>query len=328
MASFHIATWNRRGKSLENLDRVGDLLSMGGFDLIGLQELGGCLDIPSGKWDTRVVWLQNISFSFVVGNPLGSHRCQAVGFPSILAPQVSHISLQPCGMCVQFRVHGMSTYLGLSHTIPHTYTWSNTRGSQSKIDYILYRTPHQQTLDMQVVEESDFILDSDHRLVTACVGLLRNRPRRQRQQRTKCGKWIVDYTKAVPALNELATVADLESKDLDESEMLSVASKSCFRPRRFRFVDSPEIKALIHSSDPLENRHLGREIVHRRAEAKKQWRTDLLDKAASGDYQAISYFRRKQAQTASQLTYCLRVRRGHRASSRGPPGFLQSEVRA
>ena len=99
MASFHIATWNRRGKSLENLDRVGDLLNMGGFDLIGLQELGGCLDIPSGKWDTRVVWLQNISFSFVVGNPLGSHRCQAVGFPRFLH-RMCHIFLCNRVACV------------------------------------------------------------------------------------------------------------------------------------------------------------------------------------------------------------------------------------
>ena len=45
--------------------------------------------------------------------------------------------------------------------------------------------------------------------------------------------------------------------------------------------------------------------MHRRAEAQKTWRTELLDKAASGDYQVISYFRRKQALSASQ--YCLGV---------------------
>ena len=56
--------------------------------------------------------------------------------------------------------------LGLTHTVPQVYTWSNTRGSQSKIDYVLFRTPHQQTFDMQVIEESDSVLDSDHRLVT------------------------------------------------------------------------------------------------------------------------------------------------------------------
>ena len=76
-------------------------------------------------------------------------------------------------------------------------------------------------------------------------------------------------------------------------------------------MDPPEIKDLIEegkkSGDSLQKRQLGREIVHRRAEAKKQWRTDLLDRAAAGDYQVISYFRRKQAQSASQLEYCLKV---------------------
>ena len=28
--------------------------------------------------------------------------------------------------------------LGLSHTIPLSHTWTNTRGAQTKIDYILY----------------------------------------------------------------------------------------------------------------------------------------------------------------------------------------------
>ena len=56
---------------------------------------------------------------------------------------------------------------------------------------------------MQVVEGYDFIMGSDRRLVTLCVGLLRTRPRRARQKRTKCGKWLVDYTKALPALNDL-----------------------------------------------------------------------------------------------------------------------------
>ena len=129
--------------------------------------------------------------------------------------------------------------------------------------------------------------------------------------RTKCGKWIVDYTKAIPKLDDLAARADLACEDLAEADFVQVASQSCHRPCRFRFVDNPEIKQLIHqrkhSTDPLEKRHLGREIVHKRAESKKSWRTELLDRAASGDYQVISYFRRKQALSASQLEYCLRV---------------------
>ena len=34
---------------------------------------------------------------------------------------------------------------------------------------------------------------------------------------------------------------------------------------------------------------------------------ELLDRAAAGDYQVISYFRRKQSLNQSQLDYCLKV---------------------
>ena len=77
------------------------MLDLSGSDLIGLQELGGCGDIATGKWDTRTVWCQE--FTFVVSAPAGSYMCQAVGYPPSLTPHVAHISVQPCGMCVQFR---------------------------------------------------------------------------------------------------------------------------------------------------------------------------------------------------------------------------------
>ncbi|CAE7653091.1 unnamed protein product [Symbiodinium sp. CCMP2592] len=121
--------------------------------------------------------------------------------------------------------------LGLTHTIPSTYTWSNTRGSTSHIDYILYRVPHQETWDMQVIEESDRVLDSDHRLVTLCVGLCRGRRKRQRQHRTKCGKWLVDYTKAVPLLNDMAVNADLGARALVEADFLDVARREVVQKR-------------------------------------------------------------------------------------------------
>ena len=259
---------------------------MSGTDLIGLQELGGCGEIATGKWDTRTLAPGPVVF-FVVGAPAGSYKCQAVGYPSSLTPHVAHISVQPCGMCVQFRIDGVSTYalsvhlpylnrndsqdvwqeqiqcmrqilegsryhdnlflisdlhyellhatselsdernallnllerdLGLSHTVPSTFTWSNTRGSCSKIDDILYRTPHVDTLDMQVVEESDHIMSTDHRLVTLCVSVGKCNRRRSRQRRTKCHKWIVDYTKAIPKLNDLAARADLACEDLTEAD--------------------------------------------------------------------------------------------------------------
>eukprot|EP00439_Symbiodinium_sp_Y106_P075526 s1538_g15.t1 len=156
---------------------------------------------------------------------------------------------------------------GLSHTKPTEATWSNSRGSSSKIDYVLYRTPSQETLDQGVATGSDELLGSDHQLITFCVAVNKGPRKRVRQRRTNCGKWVVDYTKAVPLCNKLACDVDV-----------SGAEEDCRR-----------------SQDPLQKRQLGRDIVASRAEAKKAWRMELFDRAAAGDYQVISYFRRKQS---------------------------------
>ena len=55
---------------------------------------------------------------------------------------------------------------GFVSTKPSTYTWSNTRGSQSKIDFILVSTPTIDLLSDQVHVDTDFLLGSDHRAVS------------------------------------------------------------------------------------------------------------------------------------------------------------------
>ncbi|CAE7825391.1 BXL5, partial [Symbiodinium necroappetens] len=290
---------------------ASDLLNLGGTDLIGLQELGGCLDIPAGRWDTKTAFLQGQEYSFVIAMReilegtryhdnifiLSDLNYELVDLTSEMADERSAL------------LNLFIRDVGLSFTKPCMYTWSNTRGASSRIDYILYRTPHQTTLDEQVVPESDVLIGSDHRLCTLCVSTGAGIKRR-RQKRTKCGKWIVDYTKAVPALNRLAEAADIREQDLHEKDFVEVAARSCHRPRGLRFKDPPEVTDLIRdrraATDPLQKRQLGREVMVRRAECKKEWRTKLLDRAAAGDYQVISYFKRKQGVNCSQLEYCQR----------------------
>ena len=315
---------------------MSDLLNLGGTDLIGLQELGGCQDVPVGRWDKKPSTVQGQSYTFVVANPMDSFRSLAIGYPSYMTPFVNRVTVLPCGLCVHFRSGGVNTFamsvhlpytnrddsaavwqsqiqamhdllansryhdciylmtdlnyelvhataemadersallqlllrdLGLSHTKPTEATWSNSRGSSSKIDYVLYRTPSQETLDQGVATGSDELLGSDHQLITFCVAVNKGPRKRVRQRRTNCGKWVVDYTKAVPLCNKLACDADVSGAEEDR--------------RR--------------SQDPLQKRQLGRDIVASRAEAKKAWRMELFDRAAAGDYQVISYFRRKQS---------------------------------
>ena len=42
-------------------------------------------------------------------------------------------------------------------------TWQNTRGAQSRLDYVLYRAPQPQLHDDMVLEGPEEVLKSDHR---------------------------------------------------------------------------------------------------------------------------------------------------------------------
>ena len=61
----------------------------------------------------------------------------------------------------------------------------------------------------------------------------------------------------------------------------------------FASKSTPEVTQLIRdregASDPTTKRQLGTKVVLKRAEFKKTLRTEVLDRAAAGDYQVISF---------------------------------------
>ena len=201
---------------------------------------------------------------------------------------------------------------GLTHTSPSTYTWSNTRGSQSKIDYIFLSSPDNVIASQDVLIDSDVLLGADHRAVMAAFPVSREPRHRFRPSRkpNKCGKWIVDSSRVFKAAQDLCYQLGLNSRDLTNDDLAKLANLTSRRPTSYRYKDPPEILDKIRERRRLggrEARDLGKEIVRMRAVAKNQWLVSILDKSANSDFKAISYFRRRQSVLSSHNNYLLRA---------------------
>ena len=81
--------------------------------------------------------------------------------------------------------------LALSHAIsvtrPGQATWQNSQGSQSRIDYLLYRAPQAEVVEDEVVVGPEELLDMDHRPVLLSVASLWGRCPRHTARRN--GSW-------------------------------------------------------------------------------------------------------------------------------------------
>ena len=198
----------------------------------------------------------------------------------------------------------------LVSTKPSDYTWSNTRGSTSKIDFILVSTPIEELLLDKVHLDSDFLLGCDHRTVS--VAFRQANPTRSHacprttRSRHRCGQWKIDGTKASPACDALAEQLDLSCRDFKISDLEKVAQKVSYRPKSYRY----KILDLIKQRKCLsgrEARNLGKDILRLRAKAKAEWLTNLLDKGSQGDFRAVAYFKRRQNVLTMQKNYVARA---------------------
>ena len=208
---------------------------------------------------------------------------------------------------------------GLTHTCPETFTWCNTRGSESKIDYILISSPSGGFSQQQVLVDSNFLLGSDHRAVTASFArTVPSSPPRPKRRGNLCGKWLANSSGVFSEAQTLCHTLDLSERDLTCNDLASLAARTSFRPPSLRYRDPPEILDKIRQRRRLagrEARDLGKEIVRLRAIAKNLWLTKLLDRSANGDFKAISYFRRRQAVLSSHQNYLICAGGKHKAIS-------------
>ena len=200
----------------------------------------------------------------------------------------------------------------LSSTLPQECTWSNTRGSSSRIDYVLFRVPEMLCYDERVHRDSAAILSSDHKACSAHISFLRVKKSRRAYVATKCGKWKLQVPSSVKACADLA--AALKSRSdavLTPQDWQGLASQCSVRHTPSRYRDPPHVLEIIaarrQATDREDQRALALEVVHARAVAKKEWRTRLLERAASGDFVAITYFRRRQSTQASRGLFAARM---------------------
>ena len=209
-------------------------------------------------------------------------------------------------------IGGILRQHGFLHTLPETYTWSNNRGSFSKIDYVWVSGASLSISSQRGFQDSDFILGCDHRAVCASFplwGPQRKSLRRKRRPVNKCGKWRVDAVKLNRQAQELACQIDsdeTEAKTLDAVSLEALSDACSYRPKSLRYKDPPHIREKISLRKQLRGsdaRTASKEIAALRKEAKSAWLMQLLDRSSRGDYHAISYFHRRQAVVTTHTNY-------------------------
>ena len=190
---------------------------------------------------------------------------------------------------------------GLQATSPASRTWWN-HACESRIDYILRGGPRLEFISQHVHEWIGHLLPCDHALVCATVQTTKVLKLPRRRQFNRCGKWQVNLQTALEACEKLHE--DVEHRIQEEGfglclhELIDLAQANSFRPKSFRFVDPPAIKAKIAERRTLHGepaRSLAAEIVALRRAAKQQGLADVLHTAKCGDFAAISVMKRRKS---------------------------------
>ena len=110
---------------------------MDGFDVIGLQEVGGFSALTQ-PWKTEDCELDG-GWTFYVTNPPLTHHAVSIGFPSRLIPHVDHVRTLSVGICITLQFQGCRQFVISAH-LPHKQrkdcldTWL---GFQNELDVAL-----------------------------------------------------------------------------------------------------------------------------------------------------------------------------------------------
>ncbi|CAE7218312.1 Ctsb [Symbiodinium microadriaticum] len=198
-------------------------------------------------------------------------------------------------------------------------TW-HARGLEAPLDFLLFR--HEGMIGSAIKREDlRMALPSDHDLVLMHFQAAPRARNRNRIRRDRCGRWCLQTEQWGSALAQLPD-------DPSESD-LSAAFWTCsFRPKFPRYRDSELIRDLIRrrkiSTSIDERTALAQEIACRRAEDKASFKQDILDRARTGDFAAISHLRRSAAQTKVAGSY-IQARGGQDAATKELKDFYDSK---
>ena len=199
--------------------------------------------------------------------------------------------------------------LSLSFSRPSHSTWHNTRGSESRIDYLLFSLPSMQVQDDRVHFGSDEVIGSDHCVVSVSLGLV-GKSGRRRFKNSRCGKWWINAPAFTTKCEELAEQLDLSMQDLSVQQIAKVCQSTSKRITSCRYIDGPEIKAWVRERKALTGaaaRRKAKEIADARKRAKQAHLCQLLEKGAAGDFRALTYFRKRNSAAFTQGSYCMRA---------------------
>ena len=113
MPHFHALSWNVQGKGFEDIRTSWPCLGMDGFDVIGLQEVGGFSALTQ-PWKTEDCELDE-GWIFYVTNPPLTHHAVSIGFPSRLIPHVDHVRTLSVGICITLQFQGCRQFVISAH---------------------------------------------------------------------------------------------------------------------------------------------------------------------------------------------------------------------
>ncbi|CAE7357404.1 pol [Symbiodinium sp. CCMP2592] len=135
---IHMASWNLRGKSLEDLARVWDITDLSGTDVIALQELGGLPEkCPSSDSVLHhEVFLAGRSFTFFFADPSHSFRGSAVGIPTEWVGRVESKSAFCTGLGLVLKFQGTRQFFMTVH-MPHDLRKDGLPVWQTQVEEIL-----------------------------------------------------------------------------------------------------------------------------------------------------------------------------------------------
>ena len=197
------------------------------------------------------------------------------------------------------RVHLEDVLLhhALSISRPQEPTWSNSRGSSSAIGYLMYRAPHA-TLADRILSGPEEVVGTDHKPVWENImSVFSMGTVKRKAWKHLCGKWAVDGTTLLQDFNSIAENLELDAVDFAESQFVHACRKNAKPSGSLRYRDTPEILDMVKARRRLTAREVADVAVNvlpARKKAKTLWLQGLLDRAASGDFHAAGYFRRRR----------------------------------
>ena len=225
---------------------------------------------------------------------------------------------------------------------PESKTWHG-RVSSRTYDYFIFNDKMKSLLvdvdygdDTDVVQGSHTELPSDRDLVFFSVLMCaKSNPKKLRTQvwhRRRCRKWVVDSAQLKQLVDDTheAFVQDYTLSQQWQA-LCTMSSKASIPRRSCKYVDPPHVKELCkrrRKSVADERSRLTKEILTQRHLARLHWWSTLESQAASGEFGAIDYVRKRQNPKPSTTCFVTQAGGAEAAAKQVKDHFSEVFVRS